>query len=994
MNIDNQKEFSREELFYAYRKVKRDLYFERDSIYIKKIVEFEENLERNIDYVYELLSSLDLKKIVNEVPVGSNTFFFKKAEFDDERSKIIAAKTVENAKNKLFEIRSLECRFVGDMKIIFQLIGGLWINRIGYKLDELLSSSVYGCRLEKYNKKSDIPYYKQNSTIYRPYFGDYKQWQNNLFKKIEQTEKDTIVITSDLKKYYHTIDVDYLKLKVQRYLELLSINNYTFDFFLNDVLFDLIKKFNIINNPKYSQFKDEQDISKRGLPLTLNVSKLLANFYLKEFDQDILENVRPLYYGRYVDDFIIAVEDSEHSKVNLTNILERLQRHKIVDNKIVETRNNNRKILLGEFNTDKEKIFLFNAEKDKTEIEHLKKAVNKNSSEWKLVPDTSEYDKVDSSDYFNDVNKECEEVDSLRKSTGISLKRNSFVREIIGFENNIHLLPREYWNSRLDKFLDLIFEYIFDLKNFIDLSKFIPRLFGIVIHSKNRNIVSQYFERLQDVLSYLQENVTNEEEVMFASLFIKRKISEVIHSSLPLAFQDIKFVNNLMIKHLDVIYFDDELEVTVRQYFNCDLHRIPYKDCYFRYDEFVMYLNENIAEIINILIEYNFFSRKSIEFVSNNLHSTNCGCKYGKCEEECRLITKSSGFFFYTRKISLLELSVAFKNKVITDEDNFSSLALGYNYRISSILDSEYSDKLNDDYSFVDFDKKNSNNDSLQNPIIATTHFLTNYSSYDSVVRQILDTDGKRTDRVIKLVNTVIDSRQKIDYLVFHELSLPRSLYVSIASKLGLAGINLIAGLDYKLNLPEREVDNQLIYVLKNLDGSINQSLALFQSKLVGAVHETEDIWEKSNLRIKPAYKNKLIVRHKGFVFSGLICNDLLYINNRSALVGQIDNLFVIAWNQDTETYENLVKSSCLDIHSFITLCNNRVYGDTRIRAPYKDSWKRDILKIHGGIHDSYIVGELDIKALRDFQTNIIPPDKLFKPFPIGFEISPKRRLR
>lgn len=69
----------------------------------------------------------------------------------------------------------------------------------------------------------------------------------------------------------------------------------------------------------------------------------------------------------------------------------------------------------------------------------------------------------------------------------------------MGFENNINLLPREYWGIRLDKFLELIYEYVFDLKNFIDLSKFIPRLFGVLIHSNSKSLQVKYFEKLHDV---------------------------------------------------------------------------------------------------------------------------------------------------------------------------------------------------------------------------------------------------------------------------------------------------------------------------------------------------------------------------------------------------------------------------------------------------------------------------------------------------------------
>ena len=54
-------------------------------------------------------------------------------------------------------------------------------------------------------------------------------------------------------------------------------------------------------------------------------------------------------------------------------------------------------------------------------------------------------------------------------------------------------------------------------------------------------------------------------------------------------------------------------------------------------------------------------------------------------------------------------------------------------------------------------------------------------------------------------------------------------------------------------------------------------------------------------------------------------------------------------WNQDTESFNALVESAALDIHAYIIQCNDRQYGDSRVRAPYKESWKRDLVRIKEG---------------------------------------------
>jgi hypothetical protein len=110
-------------------------------------------------------------------------------------------------------------------------------------------------------------------------------------------------------------------------------------------------------------------------------------------------------------------------------------------------------------------------------------------------------------------------------------------------------------------------------------------------------------------------------------------------------------------------------------------------------------------------------------------------------------------------------------------------------------------------------------------------------------------------------------------------------------------------------------------------------------------------------------------------------------------LRGKIDALIVPEWNQDIETFNALIESSVLDMHAFLIQCNNRQFGDSRIRGPYKDNWLRDIIRVKGGIEDYYVVGEINIKELRAFQSSDRSPNEPFKPIPDGFEIANTRKV-
>jgi hypothetical protein len=57
--------------------------------------------------------------------------------------------------------------------------------------------------------------------------------------------------------------------------------------------------------------------------------------------------------------------------------------------------------------------------------------------------------------------------------------------------------------------------------------------------------------------------------------------------------------------------------------------------------------------------------------------------------------------------------------------------------------------------------------------------------------------------------------------------------------------------------------------------------------------------------------------------------------------------------------------------------------NDRRIRALYGDRWRRDALRVKDG--DYCITGEIDVLAVRQFQSSHRSPTKGFKPVPDGF---------
>ncbi len=236
------------------------------------------------------------------------------------------------------------------------------------------------------------------------------------------------------------------------------------------------------------------------------------------------------------------------------------------------------------------------------------------------------------------------------------------------------------------------------------------------------------------------------------------------------------------------------------------------------------------------------------------------------------------------------------------------------------------------------------------------------------------------------MLDTVITQPRNSRYLILPELALPAHWFVRIARKLQGRGISLITGIQY-LHASKARVRNQVWAALLH-DGVGFPSLMIYrQDKQRPALHEEQELFRLAGLEMRPdkTWVKPPVIQHGDLRFALLVCSELTNISYRADLRGKVDVLFVPEWNPDTETFNALVESAALDMHAYIIQCNDRQYGDSRIRAPFKDSWKRDVLRVKGGVTDYCVIGEIDVQALRQFQSSHRSPSKPFKPVPDGF---------
>ena len=264
-------------------------------------------------------------------------------------------------------------------------------------------------------------------------------------------------------------------------------------------------------------------------------------------------------------------------------------------------------------------------------------------------------------------------------------------------------------------------------------------------------------------------------------------------------------------------------------------------------------------------------------------------------------------------------------------------------------------------------------NDKIVEPVIALLNLRTeNEMSYDEIVPPPADKFFLRFQSIVMGINSIVEKGGSIDYIVMHELAMPLRWFIAFSRHCAEYGLSMISGITYRVtDEVKRLCKNEVWFSLIGGNGAFKRAFLMKEEKRLFARKEAYLLSShvppyKQDSR-RPIAQHAVIV-HGSFAFSTLVCSELMDIPNRSRLVGLIDALFVLAWNKDIGSFESIIEATALDLHAYVVHINNNLYGDSRVRSPEKESWRRDVLRIRGGLGCYGLIVKLDVSALRKFQ--------------------------
>ncbi len=990
--------FTLNDLLIAFKKAKSEVFHEKLQVSLMDFPQYEQNLEANLNKLLTTLNSKDTDFITSEDFNNKVGFYpiIKKINF---KEKITTGETnvfyskIETRWDKRSWIDNIEFRMISNLCVEFHIISSLWIDHVAYEYEIKLSPNSYGSRLTSRSEQ-----HIGSTNHFKTYIHDYRKWQKNgldvIREKLEHVD-ELVALTADIKSFYHHVNVNFLASKnypsIFKGAEALSPKQ----IYLNDLL---IKGISYWSEETYSNLSDATRNTFNtqghvGIPIGLSASKVIANLLLNEFDEGIEQELMPLYYGRYVDDIFIVM--SKNPKLNDRNTLwsfiaERLKKLTIekdnVSYRYKISYASKSQIL---FNKDKERIFFLDKKCGLSIVNEIENELNENSSEWRFLPDAeNELDKF-TDEIIHTSSDSTETVNSLRKSDGISIQRLKYALFVRSAEELVLTHPSYFWKKGLNELFRVTANFVTDPDILHNYLQYMVRILRLAVYNSD-------FENFALLHKALKKSTDfrNTEFITFQDEEID-KYKEYISKTIELALYT---GGSLIANKKKVTFFDDKVEELTQvqtnrdkilRFFITDIHLIPLKIIFdksqIRFSDLlkkIMAKNEFKSFLLDFKDKGNLISHPLISDKIVDLHKIFQEFIYTPPQESII----STSFFLSIRKMTYIEIT-RYLDKWLFEQNAFFKAFLKL-YDLSDLTIPIIEDG---DYKYL----LANGHKPKQSPVVAITSYQIEDESWGAHVLGTLEPDHSRLPRLYKLINNILENKQsKIDYIVLPELALPAYAINMISRKIKGSGITLIAGAEYNIDRVAKTVQNQVAIVIPITIGIRSYQVKIVQEKLIPAVHEARELYDKAHLKLIPLNKAKYIITKNGFTFSSLICNDFLNIDNRQKLRGKIDALFLVEWNKDIETYNSLVESAANDLHCYIVQVNNRLYGDTRIRAPYKEAHQRDLARIRGGLLDYFVISSLDIKSLRAFQMNEVSPPKPFKPVPTGFEMDTKRKLK
>lgn len=993
--------FSLGNLYVAYRKAKAEAFYENTHFHALAFTKYEQNLSVNLLKLRKRLVSSEANWHTDLAFIGDHAYLPKSVDcsiWDKSLDGHFRALDPRSDWQRRFqdadEPASASLRLVIRPTVDFQIVSALWILFIGHLFDAAIDRRTsFGNRIRRSlssPKDERINVAGINLTtpgLFAPYFSAYRDWREGGLSAMEEALKDgesILAVTMDLEKFYHRASPKFLLRP--SFLRSIGLTLSARELRFTQKLLAAIGTW-------YESTPDAALRPKGAIPVGLSASKVIANVLLAQFDREVAGKMKPLYYGRYVDDIFLVLK-AESDDYGAQRVTKRIADALAPLVKVKKTDGGPDSLTLHlpyardsdlVFAGPKQKIFALSSAHGSDLVHHIRDQIRQQSSEYRLLPSVPDTGIAMASRALLATPNAALQADALRKADVVSVRRLGFSLLLGDIETYASDLRPNSWRPMRDEFYGLVNRHVVTPSGFFEFFGYVPRIFGLMMGCGDFADAKKLVAEISAVASLLGKTTTlgapgNRKAFdlcleQYALSLLQAGLQAATARSVKVSPGYLGVLRKIKVlcPRLRIPSTIASLQALVMQVLLADWGRRPYKDFWFQ-DQHNDEKGPKIPRGLEVHRQLRLGAIRRFRQDATDLK-----------------VPHWPALAFPTRPLRIDEIGLVAPS-VLSDPSLFRSA-------IRFLRGAEVASNLQLGFLQTDADSVSRFlAPGKRRPIIriAVTSVETTDEQWSAAARNRHDRSASRYVAFNNLVNRILREPKRPDYIVMPELSIPLRWALRAARKLATNGVSLLAGVEYHRDRATKKLRNDCLVSLTTHWPGYASSVVVLQSKFEPAHGERAQLKKlmgRDNMMFKPtdAKAMPIVYGHRGFFFAPLICSDLTNIAHRRDLRGEIDAMFALEWNPDTKTFASLVESTANDLHAFVIQANNRRFGDSRIRAPASQDYERDVVQVKGGVSDYHVLGEIEYLQLRAEQRRRVRKPK-FKPVPIGFVVSKFRK--